>query len=195
MIYSLKGVVAHLEHNMTIIECNNIGFKCSISGNTSNNLNVGKDCKIYTYMHVKEDGINLFGFSNEEELNCFKILISISGVGPKAAISILSQFTPQNLALAIASNDGKSIAKTPGIGPKTANRIILELKDKLLSPSLISVDENYKNNNLVNKSVFQEAIEALKSLGYLESDILKVVSKYDENLSTEEIIKKALKEL
>ena len=195
MIYSLKGLVAHLEPNMTIIECNNIGFKCSISSNTSSNLNIGKDCKIYTYMNVKEDGINLFGFSNEEELDCFKILISISGIGPKAAISILSQFTPQNLALAVASNDGKSIAKTPGIGPKTANRIILELKDKLPSPSLINIDENYRYNNLVNKSVFQESIEALKSLGYLESDILKVVSKYDENLSIEEIIKKALKEL
>ena len=131
MIYSLNGLISHLEPNVAIIECNNIGFKCCVSDNTANNLKIGQINFLYTYMNIKEDAINLFGFINQDELKCFKALINISGVGPKAAMSILSNFTPQRLAVAVSTNDYKIINKCPGIGPKTAQRIVLELKDKL----------------------------------------------------------------
>ena len=144
-------------------------------------------------MNVKSDGIDLFGFLSQDELKCFKTLIGISGVGPKAAISILSQFTPQSLSIAVSGGDYKVITKCQGIGQKTAQRIILELKGKLDFNSYM-LSEN--KSNFVNDNInFNEALEALKSLGYLESEILNIIKKYDHSLKTEDIIKKALKEL
>ena len=193
MIYSLNGLVSHIEPNIAIIECNNIGFKCNISNNTASNLKIGVKAFLYTYMNIKEDSVDLFGFSDKDELKCFKTLINISGIGPKAAISILSSFSPQALSTAVSTNDYKIITKCPGIGQKTAQRIVLELKDKLdiqISSSNTDIyDSKFNNSN------FNEAIEALKTLGYTEPDILKTINQYDKSLSTEDIIKKALKEL
>lgn len=194
MIYSLNGLISHLEPNIAIIECNNIGFKCCVSDNTANNLKIGEINFLYTYMNIKEDAIDLFGFINKDELRCFKALINISGIGPKAAMSILSNFTPERLAMAISTNDYKIINKCQGIGPKTAQRIVLELKDKL-EFGLVSETSFIKNSSENNNLNILEATEALKSLGYNEPDILKIIKKYDSALSTEEIIKKALKEL
>ncbi len=201
MIYSLKGFVSHIEPNVAIIECNNIGFRCNISDNTFVNLKMNQECFLFIHMNVKDDGVTLFGFSTTEELKCFKILINISGVGPKAAISILSKFTPQTLAGVVYNNDYQSMTQCQGIGEKTAKRVILELKDKLKMFNTISDDVNFNGDVCENgdcgdnKLVLQEATEALKSLGYLESDILKVIKKYDCCLTVEEVIKKALKEL
>lgn len=197
MIYSLKGLISHIEPGIAIIECNDIGFRCYVSDNTANNLKIGEINFLYTYMNLKEDAVSLFGFINQDELLCFKSLINISGVGPKAAMSILSNFTPERLTMAISTNDYKIINKCQGIGPKTAQRIVLELKDKLelnSSSESIFIKNNSENNNFNNLNL-SEAIEALKSLGYSESDILKTIKKYDIALSTEEIIKKALQDL
>ena len=203
MIYSLKGLVAHIKPNVAIIECNNIGFKCNISDHTFSSLKINQECFVFVHMSVKEDGIDLFGFSTSEELKCFKTLINISGIGPKAAISVLSQFTPQTLAIAVYNNDYKLITKCQGIGTKTAQRICLELKDKLeldeLNSSVLSSFGNSgdinQNKKTADSLAFHEATEALKSLGYSETDILKTIQKYEPSLSVEEIIKKALKEL
>lgn len=197
MIYSLKGIIAHIEPNIAIIECNNIGYKCNVSNNTMLNLKLGEVYCLFTYMLVKEDSINLFGFSTQEELRYFKTLIGISGIGPKAAISILSQFTPQSLTIAVSSNDYKMITKCQGIGLKTAQRIVLELKDKIdCSSADVFYQDNKQQQNYNNKkSAITEALEALKTLGYNEQDILKTINKYESSLNVEDIIKMALKEL
>lgn len=193
MIYSLNGIVSHIEPNIAIIECNNIGFKCNISENTKKTLKLKSKSYLYTYMYVKEDILSLYGFSTPEELECFKALIAVNGIGPKAAISILSDFTSQALISAISTNDYKTLTKCHGIGPKAAQRIIIELKDKLVSPSSDPYPTN--SNNDTNNIHRQEALDALKSLGYSESSILKTIKNYDPCLSTEDIIKLALKEL
>ncbi len=195
MIYSLKGIIAHIEPNIAIIECNNIGYKCNVSGNTMLNLKLGEICCLYTHMVVKEDSISLFGFYTKDELEYFKILVGISGIGPKAAISILSQFTPQSLTIAVSSNDYKAITKCQGIGLKTAQRIILELKDKIDCSTIDVFHSDSSKQHYNNQSAVAEALAALKTLGYSEQDVLKIISKYESSLNVEDIIKMALKEL
>lgn len=196
MIYSLKGKVSHFEPNVAIIECNDIGFKCYVSDNTAKSLKIGENINLFTYMNVKDDGIDLYGFLTQEELKSFKLLITVSGVGPKVAISILSNFTSNSLANAISNGDYKLITKSPGIGQKTAQRIILELKGKICFDEKIDFKTNENNLfEITEKNKFQEALAALKSLGYMESEIIKTIKGYDKTMSVEEVIKKALKEL
>ena len=133
MFYYLKGELALCKSNLCIIDCGGVGYQLTVSLNTSDKLltKEGTTVKLYTHLAVREDGIELFGFSSIEERETFHNLISVSGIGPKVALSILSYFTPDKLALAICTEDVKSIAKAPGIGPKTAARIVLELRDKI----------------------------------------------------------------
>jgi Holliday junction DNA helicase RuvA len=198
MIYSIKGNVSHIEQNTAIIECNNIGYKCFVSNNTFSKLSIGADTFLYTYMNVKDDGIDLYGFNTTDELKTFKILISISGVGPKAAMSILSEFDPYTLTLAVASNDYKRITKCQGIGTKTAQRIVLELKDKLkvdfASSDSMNPDEALVDFTQISSSA-KEAISALKTLGYSEFEATNIIKKQNSNMSVEELIRLALKEL
>ncbi|MGN0677827.1 MAG: Holliday junction branch migration protein RuvA, partial [Ruminococcus sp.] len=132
MIYSLKGKITAKENNLAVIECGGVGYACRTTLNTLSALECdGRDVLLYTFMNVHEGGIELFGFFTKQELNCFKMLLSVSGVGAKAGLSILSDFTPEQFAMLIASGDSKTLTKTKGIGAKTAQRIVLELKDKI----------------------------------------------------------------
>ena len=132
MIYSVRGRLAVKELGFAVVECGGVGYGCRTSYNTVAQLGeIGSEAMLYTYLYVREDVVELFGFATQQELSCFKLLISVSGVGPKAATAILSDVTPERFAFLVASGDSKAFTKTKGIGAKTAQRIVLELKDKI----------------------------------------------------------------
>lgn len=197
MIYSINGIVAHIEPYHIVIECGGIGYSIKTSMTTLAKLNqVGEKAKLFTYLHVREDILELYGFYSQEELRSFKMLISISGVGPKAAIAILSDLTPEQFALCVATGDAKALTRAQGIGLKTAQRIVLELKDKIskeqLSGGITGSDAmnfNVKSGNAA------EAISALEVLGYGRSDATTVVTSLPAETSVEEMIKHGLKTL
>ncbi|MBR5496300.1 MAG: Holliday junction branch migration protein RuvA [Oscillospiraceae bacterium] len=198
MIYSLEGILEYSDTSMAVVNCGGVGYAVRTTFNTASKLaKVGEKVKVYTYMSVREDAVELFGFYDTNELNCFKQLISVSGVGPKAALSILSQMTPEAFALAVVSSDSKAITKAQGIGTKIAQRIVLELKDKM-AKSEISAGENViqvTSNAHTTTTNASEAITALVVLGYTNSEATKAVSSLDPNLAVEELIKKALSKL
>ena len=202
MYYYLNGELAYRDLSTCVIDCGGVGYKLTVSFITSESLmsKLGKQVKLFTHLAVREDGIELFGFGSNEEKECFNKLTSVSGIGPKAAMSILSTMTPEKLAVAICTDDKKAIAKAPGIGAKSAARIILELKDKM---SVGIVDE-YASTNVVSpsatvyvsNSAFSEAVEALAVLGYDKSTALSVLKGIDPSVTdVGEIIKLALKKL
>ena len=156
---------------------------------------VGSTAVFFTYLYVREDALELFGFADLEELNCFKMLISISGVGPKAALSILSDMTPQKFALYIATGDSKGFTRSKGIGAKTAQRIVLELKDKITNEQVaVGVTDQLPNMEQISSNA-GEAISALVVLGYAQSEAAAAVAKLDQSLAVEEMIKLGLKAL
>lgn len=197
MIYSLNGKLILKEMNFAVIECGGVGYGCKISYNTSSKLGaIGRTVHLYTHFYIKENVIELFGFASQQELNCFRLLISVNGVGPKAAISILSDMTPENFAFFVASGDSKAFTRTKGIGAKTAQRLVLELKDKISSESLGGDD--YGNNSGYSSSAgdtssIGEALEALMVLGYSQGEISPILRKLDPALDTQELIKQTLK--
>ena len=194
MISSLNGQLIFSDINTAVIECGGVGYKCIISLNTQQDLpSINSKAMLFTYMNVREDSIDLFGFSKTEELEMFKLLISVNGVGPKVAIGILSEFQPDKLSIAIAAGDSKLLTRAPGIGPKLAQRIILELKDKIQAYDDSSTDSIV--NTLNDKGNISQAIAALISLGYSQSEAATAVSGIDESLDVEQIIKLALKKL
>ena len=167
MIYNLKGRLTVCDANFIVVECGGIGFKCFTSLNTAKQLaEIGKEVNVYTHLAVREDAMDLYAFATVAELDAFKLLITVSGIGPKAGISILSELTPDRLALCIASGDAKSITKAQGIGKKTAERVVLELKDKIGAVATDAVSSAVSNVQNIDKSSAGEAIEALVSLGY-----------------------------
>lgn len=194
MIYSIRGKLILSEQNMAVVECGGIGYKCTVSMSTSAALgNIGSDVMIYTYLYVREDALDLFGFINRTELDCFKLLISVSGVGPKAAIAILSELSPEKLALSIAASDVKSITKAQGVGPKLAQRVILELKDKVSSGDIAKGVAQTSSNINISSDAASEAISALVVLGYSQTDAVTAISKLDSEMSSQDMIKGALK--
>ena len=204
MFYYINGKLALLEPSFAVIDAGGVGYKMTITQNTYSamppRLTVSEPptVKLYSYMAVREDGVELFGFISTEELSAFKMLITVSGVGPKAAVSILSQLSPSKLALAICTEDKKSIAKANGIGPKTAARIILELKDKLKAQvSDTELDE--VSDTVVtptSSSKLSDAQDALAVLGYSRNEALTALRSIDtDKLELDEIIKLALKKL
>lgn len=197
MIYSVKGTLIHKEPSLAVIECGGVGYACRTTFSTLSQLgSVGSEASLLTYLHVREDNIELFGFATSQELNCFKMLLTVSGVGPKAALAILSDISPEKFALTIATGDIKSITKTKGIGPKLAQRIVLELKDKIAKEQqLISSGEELDFTPVMSGSNSGEAISALVVLGYSQSEATSIISKLDPSLSVEDMIKQALKQL
>ena len=196
MIYSLKGKLTHTDLNSAVIDVGGVGFLCRCSSRTLATLKaINEEAFLLTYMNVREDAIELFGFCDTTELDCFKLLIEVKGIGPKAAMSILSTLTPDKLALAVASKDIKAIQASPGIGRKGAEMVILELKDKLGSLDIDSVETFDGVSSVTASSSSKDALDALVSLGYSNSDAAKVLAKADKDLSTEELIKFALKNL
>ena len=194
MFSYIKGTLELKTLNYIVIDVNGVGFKIFMSESAIQRLDeTGKNIKIFTHMQVKEDDISLYGFITNEELRMFELLISVSGVGAKSAINMLSSITPSKFALAVISNDVKTLTKIPGIGPKSAQRIILELKDKLKTEDSITKDDIEIKNSIIEDNKLEEAIQALKVLGYTRQEIENVIHKIDiTNLVVEDIIRKAL---
>ncbi len=197
MIYNVNGTLTYTEPTFAVVECGGVGFKCFVSMNTLKDLtSIGTRVNLFTYMSVREDAMDLFGFSTQAELQAFKLLITVSGVGPKAAIAILSVLSPDRLSIAVSSGDVKSIQAANGVGKKTAERVVLELKDKMVgvgSASAASVVEGIQS--VAASSNAQEAVEVLVSLGFNQSDAAMVVGAMDKSLSVDDMIRKGLKQL
>lgn len=198
MFYSLTGKIVYSDITRVAIECSGIAFDVTTSVNTLRKLgNVGDIATVYTYLAVREDGVELFGFYDNEELQYFKMLISVSGVGPKAAVAILSVLSPEMLALSITAGDVKSITKAQGVGPKIAQRIVIELKDKVskLVPSTVSTGKIAETAAVLHGGNSDEAVSALMALGYSHSEAAHAISSLDASLGVEELIKQALRNL
>ena len=197
MFYYLYGTLEINEPGLIVVDCGGVGYKLTTSLITSEMLRVklGQKIKIFTELAVREDGVELFGFESKEERECFNKLITVSGVGPKAAMNILSIMTPDNFALAVCTDNAKAISKANGIGGKTAARIILELKDK------VSIDMNAKDIKIVGHSTpvlpqsgnLADAAEALMVLGYDKNSVAKALSGLDPNTDVGELVRLALK--
>ncbi len=207
MYYYIKGELVTSTLQMAVIDAGGVGYKLTISENTYRGLPRAAAkapvVTLYTYLSVREDGIELFGFGSERELSSFKMLLTVSGVGPKAAMSILSLLTPEKFALAVCTEDKKTISKASGIGPKTAARIILELRDKLMKErdidddlSTAILDHSAEEAGAPARGKMSEAVDALLVLGYSRAEAQNVLRDIDtQALSIEDIIKAALKKL
>ncbi len=197
MIYNLNGKLTYVDPTFIVIECGGVGFKCFASTTTITSIStVGTNVTVLTYMSVKEDSIDLYGFATQEELNAFKLLISVSGIGPKAAMAILSVLPPDRLSVAVSSGDVKAIQSAQGVGKKTAERVVLELKDKMVGIGSAHTNTIVEGIQSVAQSDnAQEAVEVLVSLGFNQSEAASVVGTMDKSLSVDEMIRKGLKSL
>lgn len=193
MYYSVRGEVINLGPGVAVIECGGVGYKCFTTTNTQKNLSIGNEAKLYTYLSVREDAMELFGFYTEEEKNAYMNLIGVSGVGPKAGLAILSVLTPSQVSLAIASEDIKTITMAPGVGKKLAQRIVLELKDKFNFGSDVEVTAGKTGVSVQSAGNVPKAIEALSVLGYSSADVAPFISTLDSELPVEKLIGETLK--
>ncbi len=196
MIYNVKGILTYTDPNFAVVECGGVGFKCFVSMTTLKELpSIGSEVNLFTYMSVREDALDLFGFFEVDELEAFKLLISVSGIGPKAAIAILSVLTPSKLSVAISSGDVRSIQMAQGVGKKTAERVVLELKDKMVGIGSSSVADVRNVQSVASSNDAQEAVEVLVSLGFTQSDAATVIGAMDKSLSVDEMVRKGLRQL
>lgn len=198
MLYSVKGELIHLEPRMAVISCGGVGFRCQITMNTARQMPaIGGEAMLYTIMNVREDAIELFGFADQNELACFKQLTAISGVGPKVGISILSELSPERVALAVAAGDFKALTKAAGVGPKLAQRIVLEMKDKVsaLGTSGGGGVEIPAGAAVSASSNAAQAVDALTVLGFTAGEASAAVGKLDSALPVEVLVRDALKML
>jgi Holliday junction DNA helicase RuvA len=198
MFYRLRGTLIHEEPGFAAVECGGVGFKCLTSMNTLKALpQVGEEAVLYTHLNVREDALDLFGFATVSELNCFKMLTGVSGVGPKVALAILSELSPEQVAVAVATGDSKALTRASGVGPKLAQRIALELRDKVKDLQKDgSVQLPAAGAGPVSASSnAAAAVNALTVLGYQPSDAAAVVAKFDSSLPVEELIRLSLKSM
>lgn len=197
MIYSLTGELTYIGDQFLVVECGGVGFKCFTSVATAANAGrIGDQIRLYTYLSVKEDALDLYGFKTENELRAFKLLISVSGVGPKAAVSILSEMSADKLSLAVAAGDTKAITRASGVGKKIAERIVLELKDKMAGVTLSSSESSVSAAaSVAEDSPAGEAVAALVALGFSKSDAAAAVGAMDSSLPADEMIRQGLRQL
>ncbi len=198
MFYYLNGIVAEREANLAVIDCGGVGYACATTNYTLSQLKKGEKAKLYTYMSVREDAVELFGFSSQGELHSFRLLLNVSGIGPKAALAILSAITPADLAMAVVMGDEKTLTAVPGIGKKIAQRIILELKDKLAKEQsfFTAGDGGGAPVMAVPGDKAKEAAAALAVLGYSGAEVVAALKGIDMTaLPLEEIIRQALKRM
>ena len=198
MFYYVEGTVAELQPYLAVIDCSGVGYACMTTNNTLSALKKGQKARLYTYLHVAENAFGLYGFKTQSELNSFRMLIGVSGVGPKAALAILSVGTPETLAMAIVTGDEKALTVAPGIGKKIAQRIILELKDKIAKEQAASgLPMSGSTGGQVSfTSKATEAAAALAVLGYSSQEVATAMKGVDvETLSLEEIIRQSLKKM
>lgn len=197
MFHHIKGTVFHVDPSRVVLDNGGVGYSINTSFFSASAVKKGEEALFYTYLHVREDAMELYGFATEEELSCYKMLTSISGVGPKAALAILSVVTPEKLALCVISEDEKALTKAPGVGKKLAQRIILELKDKLAKSQLsVSGTSGVElPQPEVNMGSAGEALAALTVLGYGRSEAAEALGGLDESLPVEELVRQCLKKL
>lgn len=195
MYYYVNGTVAEIGPNLAVIDCGGVGYACATTNYTLAQLKRGEQAKLYTYLHVREEIFDLYGFSTQAELSSFKMLLGVSGVGPKAALAILSSGTPDQLALSIVTGDEKSLTGVPGIGKKIAQRIILELKDKLAKEQTGFDARMGTLSPIPAGGKTQEAASALAVLGYSSQEISAALKGVEAALPVEEMIRIALKKM
>lgn len=199
MISYIKGELSAVEEDKIIVETNGIGYGIFMPAQAMGQLPpVGQDVKIYTYLNVREDAMQLFGFLTKDDLNVFKLVIGVSGIGPKGGLSILSKLSPDDLRFAVLANDAKAISAAPGIGKKTAEKLIIELKDKLSVEDILERSTGTSDvtpTSDYSSAVQAEAVEALTALGYGSTESMRAVKKVliTESTTVEEILKQALK--
>lgn len=201
MIAFIKGTLQYIEEDVVVLESNGIGYEIRVPFTVIEQLTgINSEIRLYTYLYVREDIMNLYGFMNREDLKLFQMLIKVNGIGPKVALGILSTIAPNDLRFAILSEDTKTISKAPGIGGKTASKLILELKDKLkLEDAFLKKLEDTKEEESVSKmnSGKQEAVQALVALGYSNTEAMKAIGtiKMTEGMQVEEILRQSLKNI
>lgn len=197
MLYSVKGKLIHTTSSSAVVECGGVGFNCQTTINTLKTLKPNTEVTLFTYLNVREDAMELFGFATKTELDTFKTLISVSGVGPKAGLAVLSELSPEQVAMAIATDDIKTITRAQGIGKKIAQRIILELKDKLAKAVSADSSMSAVQTGAVNavSGNIPKAIEALGVLGYNPADVSPVLATLDSSLPVEQLIAQTLKQM
>lgn len=198
MFYYVSGTVAHVEPYLAVIDCGGVGYACRTTSYTISQLKKGEQAKLFTYLNVKEDAMDLYGFASGEELKLFQQLISVSGVGPKAALAILSTRSPADLALAIITGDEKALTAAAGVGKRIAQRVILELKDKLAKGQIPVAEESYGGSGVtvIPQDKTSEASAALAVLGYGPAEIAAALKGLDlAALSLEEIVRQALRKM
>ena len=201
MYSSIKGELAEINTDHIVIDVNGIGYMIYISSQALDYLPaIGEKIKVHTYLYMREDAMILYGFLTKDELEIFKLLITVSGIGPKGGLAILSTLSADDLRFAVLSGDSKAIAKAPGVGSKTAQRVIIDLKDKLSLEDAFEKKlehENEKINIASNSQVKNDAVMALNALGYSSSESLKAVSKVEitEEMDVEDVLKAALKHM
>lgn len=195
MFYSVKGNLTHTEPGFAVVECGGVGFKCLTTLSTQRALpKLGEQVTLYTHLNVREDALDLFGFATMSELNCFKMLTGVSGVGPKVGLAILSELAPEQVAMAVATGDSKALTRASGVGAKLAQRITLELKDKV--KGMQTSGEAFSPVGIVSASSNAgAAVSALTVLGYSPTDAAAVVGRFDSALPVEELIRLSLKSM
>ncbi len=194
MFYYLNGTITVLDQNLAVVDCGGVGYACRTTNFTLTRLQLGKPAKLYTYCNIREDAFDIYGFFTREEMNCFEQLLSVSGVGPKAALAILSVVSPEQFTLAVMTQDDKTLMMAQGVGKKMAQRILLELKDKIAGQQLELSTASMAGAPTVRGSKSAEATAALASLGYSTAEIGAALKGIDvENLPLEEIVRQALR--
>ncbi len=195
MIHSIRGTLIHMEPRLAVVECGGVGMACQITMNTARQLPAqGEEVMLYTVLNVREDALELFGFSDTAERRCFTQLTTVSGVGPKAAIAILSELSPDKLALAIASGDHKTITRAQGVGPKLAQRVVLELKDKM-GMQTTEGEAVLPQGTVSAAGNAAEAVGALAVLGFSAAEASAAVGRLDSTLPVNDLVREALKSL
>lgn len=199
MYYYVSGIAAHIEPYLAVIDCGGVGYACRTTSYTLSQIRKGEKAKLYTYLSVREDAMDLYGFFSQEELKLFRQLISVSGVGPKAALAILSSTAPANLAMSIIIGDEKALTAAPGVGKKIAQRVILELKDKLARGQTVSASGESVSGpavTIIPKDKLSEASAALAVLGYSQAEISAALRGIDIDAQPlEQIVRLALKNM
>ena len=195
MIYSVRGNLIFMDAGFAVVECGGVGYRVQTSITTQKQLKLNTETMLYTYMNVREDAMELYGFASKGELSTFKMLIGITGVGPKVALAILSELSSEQIAMCVSSGDSKTLTRASGVGPKLAQRIVLELKDKIKGIAESEGFEISKGSVVVDTGNVPKAVAALAVLGYSAADVTPILSKLDPSMSVEAMIAATLKQM
>lgn len=195
MIYSVRGNLILMDAGYAVVECGGVGYRVQTSVNTQKQLKLNTETMLYTHMNVREDAMELFGFATKGELSTFRMLIGITGVGPKVALAILSELSSEQIAMCVSSGDSKTLTRASGVGPKLAQRIVLELKDKIKGVADTAGFEVGKGSLIADTGNVPKAVAALAVLGYSAADVTPILSRLDPKLSVEAMIAATLKQM